>query len=745
MALTPGSRLGAYEILGLLGSGGMGQVFRARDTRLDREVAIKVLPDEMAKDPAAAARFEREAKAVARLSHPNILAIHDFSNDNGTLYAVTELLEGETLREKLAHGALSPDAAIEIAAAIAEGLAAAHDRGVIHRDLKPENVFITRDGRVKILDFGLALTRTVAVSNSLVVTEKLNTMPGTMMGTIGYMSPEQIRGETVTAATDVFAFGCVLYEAVSGKRPFERSSPTATLAAVLTQPPPSLPDEVPGRVRRIVDRCLMKEPAERYASARDLLLPLKGSSVGEFPKPGVERPAPKRLIVLPFRLLRADPDFDFLALSLPDAVTTSLTALDSLIIRSTAIAEKFGSQPDLKAVAEEAGVDWIVTGSVLRAGEQLRVNAQLVEAATGSVLWSGSLDAPVSDIFQIQDDLTGRIVASLKTPLNEREQRNLRHDVPASALGYELFLRANQQGYGTREWLIARDLYLRALDEDPGFAPGHARLGRIQWLLAKYTGEGEDNWTLAEKSLRRALELNPDHAPAHRIFAELETDLGRAPDALDRLLERLRVRPNDPELYAALLKVLRYCGLLEESLAADRRGRELDPKIGSSVVHTYIQLGRYEDALKFEDRRGDMGYVDPMALALLGEEARAVRSIRDSLSHQTDSRLRAYLESLRAGIERDPEGVRIAAQKLRTVRDPEALYYTARALIHAGEIAEGLDFLEKAIPGFSSVPMIERDPWLEPVRADGRFQRLLEAAKVRQKAAAERVRHSSFI
>ncbi|MGZ8853958.1 MAG: tetratricopeptide repeat protein, partial [Thermoanaerobaculia bacterium] len=401
--------------------------------------------------------------------------------------------------------------------------------------------------------------------------------------------------------------------------------------------------------------------------------------------------------------------------------------------------------PDLKAVAEEAGVDWIVTGSVLRAGEQLRVNSQLVEAATGSVLWSGSLDAPVTDIFQIQDDLTGRIVASLKTPLNEREQRNLHHDVPASALGYELFLRANQQGHGTSEWLIARDLYLRALDEDPGFAPAYARLGRIQWLLAKYTGEGEDNWTLAEKSLRRALELNPDHAPAHRIFAELETDLGRAPDALDRLLERLRVRPNDPELYAALLKVLRYCGLLEESLAADRRGRELDPKIGSSVVHTYIQLGRYEEALHFEDRRGDIGYVDPLILGLLGEEARALRSIRDSLSHQTDSRLRAYLESLRAGIERNPEGVRIAAQKLRTVRDPEALYYTARALIHAGEIAEGLDFLEKAIPGFSSVPMIERDPWLEPVRADSRFQRLLEAAKARQKSAADRVRHSSFI
>src|SRR5712691_9447435 len=206
MPLTPGSRLGAYEILGLLGSGGTGQVSRAPHTRLDREVAIKVLPDEMANDAAAAARFEREAKAVARLSHPNILAIHDYSREGGTLYAVTELLEGVTLREKLDTGVLSTPMAMEFALAIAEGLAAAHERGVIHRDLKPENIFITREGRVKILDFGLAVVWSVAPSTSLIATEPFHTMPGTMMGTIGYMSPEQIRGEAVTSATDIFAF-----------------------------------------------------------------------------------------------------------------------------------------------------------------------------------------------------------------------------------------------------------------------------------------------------------------------------------------------------------------------------------------------------------------------------------------------------------------------------------------------------------------------------------------------------------
>ena len=740
MPLTPGSRLGAYEILGLLGSGGMGQVFRARDTRLDREVAIKVLPDEMANDAAAAARFEREAKAVARLSHPNILAIHDYSREGGTLYAVTELLEGATLREKFDTGALSTPMAMEFALAIAEGLAAAHERGVIHRDLKPENIFITREGRVKILDFGLAVVWSPAPSTSLVATEPFHTMPGTMMGTIGYMSPEQIRGEAVTSATDIFAFGCMLYEAVSGQGPFKAPTATATLAAMLTKDPPPLADESLGR---IVSRCLAKEPAQRFQSGRELLSALKGA------EPASGRPAgrttPKRLIVLPFRLLRADADFDFLALSLPDAVTTSLTALDSLIVRSSAIAARFGAQPDLRAVAEETGTDWMVTGTVLRAGEQLRVSSQLVEAATGSVLWSHSLEAPVADIFRIQDDLTGRIVASLTTP-SDREQRNLRRDVPASALGYELFLRANQQAHGANEWLIARDLYLRAIDEDPDFAPAHARLGRIRWLLAKYTEDGEQNWTLAEESLHRALELNPDLALAHRLYAELETDLGRAPDALDRVLTRLRVRPNDPELYTALLKVLRYCGLLDESLAAHRRGLELDPKIASSVTHTFIMRGEYEEALQSVDKRADIGYIKPLIHVLLGDEATALRLVRQTLEHARDIRLRAYLDSLRCLLEGNREGLRDAAARLRPIRDPEALFYVGRVLIRAGEIELGLDLLSTAIPGFSCVPMLESDTWLDPIRGNVQFERLLDAARSVHKSAAERyARHSSFV
>lgn len=750
MPLTPGTRLGAYEILGPLGSGGMGEVFRALDTRLDRHVAIKVLSAEMAGDAAAIGRFEREAKAVARLSHPNIVAIHDFANHEGTLYAVTELLEGQTLRDKLAGGPLTVDAALAIAIDIGEGLAAAHQRGVIHRDLKPENVFLTRENRVKILDFGLALTWPLAALGTE-VTESFKTAPGMMMGTVGYMSPEQIKGEVVTTATDVFAFGCVLYEMLSGARPFARDSTMSTLAAVLSNDPPALPSRIPDSLRAIVRRCLEKGVAARYRAADDLLTDLKGVRTEPTGEATMAKSAavaaPKRLIVLPFRLLRADAEFDFLSLSLPEAITTSLSAIESLIVRSSAIASRYpGETANLKTVAEETDVDWILTGSLLRGGQQLRVSAQLVDSRSGSVLWSHTFESAISGIFQLQDDLTRRIVDSLAAPLTEGERRSLRRDVPASALGYELFLRAMQQAHGEAEWRVARDLYLRSLDEDPNFAPAHARLGRIRWLLGKYTEDGDDNWSLAERSLQRALELNPDLMLAHRLTAELQTDLGRAVDALVGILDRLRLHPNSPELYIALVKVTRYCGLLDESLDAHRRARELDPKIPSSVAHTYVMRGEYETAMKLISRPGDIGYVEPMVLAMLGEREEAARRLRLNLARVSDVRLRAYMDSLRCALEGDRAGVQEAAERLRPIRDPEALYYAGRGAALAGDLESALSLLEAAIPGFAAVTAFERDPWLDTVRDHVRFQRLLDLARVRRDDAAQRyARHAAFI
>jgi hypothetical protein len=282
MALAPGTRLGPYEVTAPLGAGGMGEVYRARDTRLDRSVAVKILPEAFARDPNRLARFEREAKAIAALSHPNILSLHDFGEHEGTAYAVTELLEGETLRQRLAAGPLSPRKALEYAAHVANGLAAAHDKGIVHRDLKPANLFVTTDGRVKILDFGLAAhLEASAEEQSGLKTETRRTDPGTVLGTAGYMSPEQAAGQKADARSDLFSLGCVLYEMLSGKRVFVRDTVPETLTAILREDPPSLSEmtpPLPGPVERLVFHCLEKRPEDRFQSARDLAFALQALS-----------------------------------------------------------------------------------------------------------------------------------------------------------------------------------------------------------------------------------------------------------------------------------------------------------------------------------------------------------------------------------------------------------------------------------------------------------------------------------
>ncbi|HSC26856.1 MAG TPA: serine/threonine-protein kinase, partial [Vicinamibacterales bacterium] len=284
MSLAPGARLGAYEILSKLGAGGMGEVYRARDTRLDRDVALKVLPAHLATDEAARARFEREAKAIAALSHPNILAVYDVGTEGGLAFVVMELLEGETLRQRMTEssGPLPMRKVTQIGTEIANGLAAAHDKQIVHRDIKPENIFLAADGRVKILDFGLARqTMPAAVSGTDVATQLQQTDPGTVMGTVGYMAPEQVKAATVDHRADVFALGCVLYEMASGRKPFARDSAAETMSAILRDEPPDLVSEsgaIPATFEPVVRHCLEKRPEERFQSARDLAFALQ--SVG---------------------------------------------------------------------------------------------------------------------------------------------------------------------------------------------------------------------------------------------------------------------------------------------------------------------------------------------------------------------------------------------------------------------------------------------------------------------------------
>ena len=571
-----GRQLGPYKILSVLGEGGMGKVYRAVDTRLGRAVAIKISAEEFSK------RFEREARTISALNHPHICTLYDIGSlPSGSGYMVTELVEGETLRDWLKHSS-AVEHGVEIARQILEALRAAHGVGIIHRDLKPANIMVRFDGYVKVLDFGLA--RRIPMAGALQTEETATaglSVPGQIMGTVAYMSPEQILGQEVDQRSDLFAFGIILYEILTGQHPWPHKSTVDTLHAILHDEPP--PQQV--ALASVVDRLLRKNREERYPSAEAVLEALASPA----PVQAASTRALTRLIVLPFRILRQHDASDFLSVSLPDAITNSLTAIDSLVVRSTMTATRFVASPevDVKMISEQAQVDAILTGTILSDGEHLRVTTQLVQAPDGKLLWSNTSQATLRNIFQLQDDLVERIVQSLRLPLTAREHRALKHDVPASAIAYECYLRANQLAAAgdLQSMTLARDLYRRCVDDDAAYAPAWASLGRIYRFLAKYGVDRADNFAAADDAFQKAFRLNPDLALAHNFYTLLETDLGRSLDAMKRLLKRAHSHRNDANLFAGLVHACRYCGLLEASVAAHERARRLDPHVRTSVPY----------------------------------------------------------------------------------------------------------------------------------------------------------------
>ena len=464
MSLGPGDRLGRYEILSHLGAGGMGEVFRARDERLDRDVAIKVLPDSVARDPDRLARFEREAKAVAALSHPNILEIFDFGSEGDVTYAVAELLEGSSLRERLQHGPLPWREAVEIGACIADGLTAAHAKAIVHRDLKPENVFLTGDDQTKILDFGLAKvlkSEETGPGASELGTASMATRAGSVMGTSGYMSPEQLRGEPVDHRTDIFALGCLLHESLCGRRAFRGDTPADVASAILTQQPVPLREagsDVPPDVQRIIDRCLEKSPAKRFQGAADLSFALR-SLVTDAPTRAEEPAAklrrlwpffaaagaigivavisvlllggrtpaeptqlsaglnPNLVAVAEFENRTGNPELDHLGMMAADWITHGLAQVDRLQIVPIGLGSGSASQDrSPQAVAERTGAGIVVTGAYYLDRDTLRFQATVTDAASGTVLRSvdptaGPVDQPMSAIEPLRSKVVGGVAS----------------------------------------------------------------------------------------------------------------------------------------------------------------------------------------------------------------------------------------------------------------------------------------------------------------------------------------------
>lgn len=452
-------------------------------------------------------------------------------------------------------------------------------------------------------------------------------------------------------------------------------------------------------------------------------------------RPAASKPA-TRVIVLPFRVLRSDAGTDFLAFSLPDAITTSLSGLKSLVVRSSLAASRFASETtDIKTVAAEADVDLIVTGTLLSAGDEIRVTAQLTEAATGTLLCSHSTQTSTGNVFRLQDELTECIVNVLELRLSSSEQRILRQDVPADPKAYEYYLRANQFSQDSKQWGVARDLYQKCVEADPCYAPAWARLGRIHHVMAKYLpSETRAGLQRAESAFRQALDLNPDLAIAQKPYAQLEVDLGRATDAMKRLLPRAQGAA-DSELFAGLVSPLRYCGLLEASVGAHRCAIALEPKIRTSVPHTWFLQRDYGRVAKL--RIEDYPYIVGVAMAEEGRKAEAVSGLR-VLEEKVKTRMGDFARAARTMIEDDGDASAAAVDRIvaSDFSDPEGLYYLARHRAHLGLVEKAIDLLERvAGGGFFCYPAMLRDPWIDSLRTLPRFEELLSSVKSRHEAS----------
>ncbi len=721
--------VGPYRLLQQLGEGGMGIVFAGHDDRLDRGVAIKMVRRSDAQ-PLARERFLREARAAASVSHPNICPIFEIGEEAGELFIVMELLEGEPLSARLARGPLPVAEAVPLALAMLSALAALHARRIVHRDLKPSNLFLTPHG-LKLLDFGIART-----SNSdLSVKQTALTHEGLLLGTPRYMSPEQARCEPIDGRSDLFAAGVLIYEMVVGRAPFVGNNVIEILHAVIHDQPKALVGSAAiAAIDRVLNRAMAKRPWDRYDSADAMAADLRAAAaLADSGDPPRVR-AMTRLIVLPFRMIRPDADTDFLAFSLPDALTSSLSSLESIVVRSSLAAARFAADaPDLRRIAQEADVDLVLSGSLLRAGDQLRVMAQVVDATAGTLIWSHTTQSRLGDVFQLQDTLAKHIVDSLALPLTEREHRRLKHDTPSSARSYEFYLRANQissRGRAwtdPRQWALARDMYLQCVDEDPEFAPAWAELGRVYRVTTMFgAAPGAEGIQRAEAACKRALDLNPDLQSAHNLYAQLKMDVGRSRDAMIRLLERAHHRGSDPQLFVGLCQTCRYCGLLDASIAAYERAHRLDPTLATSVIHTYFVLGDYERVVEQAERvQLSYGYTGILSLARIGRVADAVAAA--TKMEELPPRFRAMITAAQCLVEgKLKESGAALEAAVPGLRDPEPMFYFARHFAELGETEQALEMLKRACDGgYCYYPALDRDRWLESISRSPAFAPLL--------------------
>jgi RNA polymerase sigma factor (TIGR02999 family) len=727
-----GQRIAQYEIMGTLGAGGMGVVYRAHDTRLDRPVALKFLPTEIAFDASARERLLYEARAASALDHPNICTVYEIGElDSGRLYLALACYAGETLKDRIARSQMSVAEVLAVARQIGKGLSAAHQRRIVHRDIKPSNLMLTREAAVKILDFGIARLRDADPVRAR-----------TAVGTVAYMSPEQTRGGAIDGRTDLWSFGVVIYEMLTGTRPFRGESDQLVIDAIRTQtatPVAQLRGDVPPLLARLVDTCLLKDPAARYQNADDLLADLRVIDSSDGGAATV-----RWLLVTPLTSTAGDAEHAYSAEAVTDELIGRLSHLGGLrvIARATAMALR-QSGKDADAIGQDLGVEAVVSGSVARNGDQVHIALQLTDVAKSQMLWSVEQRIALNDFSGVLRTFAWQIAGELDIQARADERRQLAKQGTDNPAAYALYLKGRyfwnkRDGTSVQQ---ARDLFQQALDLDPLFAQAWAGLADCYSILGSYAVIPQEeayprarsaaeralsidddvaeahaslattltdhyrDWEAADRHYRRALALNPSYATAHLWYAGYQRDLGRFAEALEHVRIARELDPLSLPIQLAQGITLYLARRYGEAAAVYRKLLDITPDFAYAyfpLALVFVQQRRYEEALAALRRSEGWGAATPDVICLQG-----------------------YVYGVLA---RNVEAEAMLAKLNDPAKEPNASPFH-RAVIHMalGRVDDAIEHLHQAIRVRSKqIRLLRVEPLFDAIRPDPRFQALLE-------------------